>query len=112
MDRMEERREFQRIGADDLPECLKAFIIDFGLGDEIRVETYDASSGGVGISASFPATKFIKGERVVLKSLDKNFQLSGKIVYVIEKSDNLCRLGIKFKKTKSLALFNELLQKR
>ena len=44
-----ERRQFERLPFESLPETLKRFEIDLGAGRSITAETYDASTAGVGV---------------------------------------------------------------
>ena len=106
---MKEKRLAIRYPVDKLPENLKTFMVDILRGAAIEVATFDASSIGIGLVARVPSTSFSIYDHIVLNSVGDDFRLVGQIRYIHSKNDNSCQLGVEFKQSKSLNLYQSFL---
>lgn len=104
-----EKRQIERINVDRLTENLKNFTLDRLVGSEVFVETYDASTIGLGLSVPMPSTEFKTKDHIVIRTIDGKHKLVGEIKYVYEKSSDSCRVGLEFKQTRSLLLYSQML---
>jgi hypothetical protein len=106
---MKEQRLAIRYSVDSLPDNLQTFLLD-GMGDRaVEVETFDASSIGIGLIATAPSTLFTVGDHIILNSVYDKVKLVGEIRFVHSKNDDSCQLGIQFKQSRSLARYRQLL---
>jgi hypothetical protein len=106
---MNDNREAARIPIEKLPELLRGFTIRFGFREVIRVDTYDASTKGLGFTSPYGLDHFQIGDHVVLDALDESFRLIGEVRYISQKSENKNRVGLIFKKTKTLKEYHDRL---
>ncbi len=108
MNGKEKRRE-QRIPYMELPDALHKMVMVFDTGEETRVETFDASTLGLGVKAPLPVAAFDDNVGVLLRPEDNSFQLIGEIVFVIGHEPGVSRLGIQFTQTIAVQKYIELL---
>jgi|BioPla2DNA2_1021312.scaffolds.fasta_scaffold22686_3 hypothetical protein len=106
---MKEKRAAVRYNVDVLPENLKHFLLDASIDKDVMAETYDASSMGIGLSLDTSVTIFSINDHIILKSLNNDFRLVGKIRYVYDRGPSGSRIGLEFRNTKSLELYRSLL---
>ena len=106
---MQEKRQYERIPLEALPDRLKAFTLDFGQGETIQAKTYDASTIGVGINVEESGDIFHIGDCFTLCLSDPQIRLIGEVHFIIKDSDRSCRLGVEIKPRRSIDIFESLL---
>ncbi len=82
----------------------------FDTGEENPVETFDASTMGLGLSAELLPTVMDENVGILLKPVDDSFQLIGEVVYVIPDGDTGCRFGVQFTQTIAVHKYLALLE--
>jgi hypothetical protein len=92
---LHERRKSIRLKKAELPEVLREFIIKIGTNDEVRAETVDASTSGMGLSINLTKNRIEPKDPIIIHSLDNRFEFTGEIVYKNKKTDKYI-LGVKF----------------
>lgn len=92
---MHERRKSIRLEKAELPEVLREFIIKIGTNSEVKAETIDASTNGMGLSINYTDNRIEVKDPIIIHSLDKRFEFTGEIVYK-NKKINKYILGVKF----------------
>jgi hypothetical protein len=93
------RRRVERIGRDRLPDHLKALVLVFDTGEEIEVETFDASTLGLGLSVPRNVDVVREHVGVLVRAPDHAFRLIGEIVFIIPVGSEACRIGVQFSQT-------------
>jgi hypothetical protein len=93
------RRRVERIGQDRLPDHLKKLVLVFDTGEEIAVETFDASTLGLGLSVPRSADAVREHVGVLIRASDHAFRLLGEIVFIIPVGGQACRIGVQFTQT-------------
>ncbi len=103
------RRRVERIGRDRLPEHLKSLVLVFDTGEEIGVETFDASTLGLGLNVPLSADLVREHVGVMLRAPDHGFRLLGEIVFIIAVGGQNCRIGVQFTQTIAIESYLALL---
>ena len=92
---MRERRKSIRLKKTELPEILREFMIKIGSNNEVRAETIDASTNGMGLLIQSTENNIEPNDPIIIHSLDSRFEFSGEIVYKKQKTDKFV-LGVRF----------------
>lgn len=111
MDEGAKRRRVERIGRDRLPDALKTMIMVFDTGEEVPVETFDASTMGLGLSVPLPAEVAREHVGIMLRAIDRSFRLLGEMVFIIADGKEACRVGVQFTQTIAVGGYLALLPK-
>jgi hypothetical protein len=94
-----------------LPPGLKVFYLTPGAGfDDRHAEVCDASDEGLGLIVSCPAGDLEEDSTVIVKDATGEIRLLARIVHVEPQSDDLCRIGLQFRKARSLERYKNLLR--
>jgi len=81
----------------------------FGSGRRIEVETYDASTLGLGLVAPIGLADFEDDVDVTLEPVDQGFRLSGEIVFAIGHRPGESRVGVELTRSSEIGKYHELL---
>ena len=103
-----DQRRAKRIGRESLPEILHCLTMVFDTGEENPVETFDASTMGLGLSATLSPGDMEENVGILLRPADNSFQLLGEVMYVIPQEGG-CRFGVQFSQTIAVHKYLELL---
>ena len=103
------RRRVERIGRERLPECLHSLEMMFASGDRIPVETFDASTLGLGLNVPRSAEVMTQDMGVLLQPNEEDFKLIGEVVFIIPMGPDACRVGVQFTQTIAIEKYLELL---
>ncbi len=89
-----EKRSFERIPHEDLPDIFRTFLIDIGDHRNLNAETVDVSTSGIGIYLSVPPDFVYGTDQIVLHSSDNRYKFAGQIVNVKKLRNDRFRLGV------------------
>jgi len=103
------RRRAVRIGRELLPDSLKTLQMVFDTGQTFPVETFDASTLGLGLIVPLPVDELGQHSGVMLQANDLSFRLIGEIVFLFPQGKDACRAGIQFTQTIALEGYLDLL---
>ena len=104
-----ELRELERITGPYIPDCIRIFYVDKGIGNKIRATTTDFTAKGIRLLISSLDDDFQKNESIIIHSEDDNYRLLGEIRHIVRIHDNTTYLGIKFHNMKSLGHYISLI---
>lgn len=103
------RRRVARIGRELLPDSLKALKMVFDTGDIYPVETFDASTLGLGLIVPLPESVVRQNLGVMLQANDLSFRLIGEVVFIIAQGPDTCRVGVQFTQTIAIEGYLDIL---
>jgi len=103
-------REFERLGSELIPECLRIFYVEQGTGEKIKGETTDFTVKGVRLLLPCSSCDFSNGDGIIISPADGSFSLVGEIVHIIGLDETTSYAGIRFLRTKSLKKYYEILE--
>ena len=103
------RRRVVRVGRELLPDALKALTMVFDSGEVHPVETFDASTLGLGLIVPVPREVLALHPGVMLQAHDQSFRLIGEVVFIIPQGKDTCRAGIQFTQTIAIEGYLSLL---
>lgn len=106
-----ELRELERIHEPHIPDCIKNFYIDKGIGDKIEAKTTDYTIKGIRLFISSQQNNFTRGEGIIISPEDSSYKLIGEIRHIVQVHNDITYLGIKFYNTASLATYVNLIEK-
>ncbi len=104
------QRIAERIGRERLPTSLHSLILVFDTGEESKVETFDASTVGLGLTANLSAETLRENVGVLLRPTDNSFNLIGEVVFVMEHGPDKCRFGVQFTQTIAIHKYLQLIE--
>lgn len=109
MEANDKRRRVARIGCDRLPPELLNMTMSFADGTRMAVETFDASTMGLGLIVPRPIDE-VRGEvGVLLEHEPSEFKLIGEVVFSMPQGPKACRVGVQFTQTIAIETFLSLL---
>jgi hypothetical protein len=103
-------REYDRIGSENIPDCLKNLCIEQGTGERIRGETTDFTVKGVRLLIPCSSKEFSNGDGLIIFPEDESFRLVGEIIHIIGLDEQTAYAGIRFLRTKSLKKYHKILE--
>jgi hypothetical protein len=103
-------REYERIGSENIPDCLKRFCIEQGTGEKIKGETTDFTVKGVRLLIPCSSNEFCNGDGIIIYPEDESFKLVGEIIHIIGLDEKTAYAGIRFLRTKSLVKYHKILE--
>lgn len=106
----EYQRNAERIGRERLPTSLHTLLMVFDTGEETVVETFDASTMGLGLTANLSAEILRENVGVLLRPSDNSFNLIGEVVFVMEHGSDKCRFGVQFTQTIAIHKYLQLIE--
>lgn len=103
------RRRVERIGRDRLPDSLKTLTMIFDTGERYPVETFDASTMGLGLIVPLPEAVMREHLGILLQGEDDSFKLIGEVVFLIPQGEKHCRAGVQFTQTLAIEHYLSLM---
>jgi len=105
----DERRKGSRIPGEKLPDLLKKFKVDLGMGELLDSITLDANRTGLSLLVSVHVYK-VKNYSIILHAMDDSFIIKDDIVYIKGITPEESRISIMFTSASSgLDKYHELL---
>ena len=104
-----ENRRAERIGCERLPASLQRMVMIFDTGERNQVDTFDASTLGLGLRVPLAVPEMEEHVGILLESIDGSFKLLGEVVFCMAIDVASCRIGVQFSQTLSTGTYKELL---
>jgi hypothetical protein len=102
-------REYERLEGDKIPEKLKDFSIDSGLGDKHPASVTDFSPKGIRLLVKDPGFQVSHREVLLLTPAGEPLTLAGEVIHNFPDGSGGHYLGILFLSTKSRQRYREII---
>ena len=102
-------REYERQEGDKIPDALREFTIDSGLGDRQTASVADFSPKGIRLRISGNAVPASAHEVVLLSPAGEPMILAGEVIHVFPDGAGNYYLGILFLPTRSLLKYRQMI---